>query len=72
MPNKQTLKFILDVLITKEKDYRKRNQLVQDSLWRLTTEKDRYQKEHQKYLGAITYLRYLLQDDTDYKFPPTL
>jgi hypothetical protein len=61
--NKKILKFILGVLTEQEKVYRKKNQLVQDSLWRLTKDKERYNKEHQKYLDAIEFIQSLLQDN---------
>jgi hypothetical protein len=61
--NKKILKFILEVLIEQEKVYRKKNQLVQDSLWRLVKDKDRYEKEHQKYLDALELIQSLLQDN---------
>jgi hypothetical protein len=64
MMNKKILKFILDVLVEQEQVYRKKNQLVQDSLWRLVKDKDRYEKEHQKYLDALELIQSLLQDNT--------
>lgn len=54
------LKFILDVLATQEKDFRRRNQLVQDSMIRTDKEKVRYAKDYQKYLDAIEYIKKLL------------
>lgn len=59
--NKKTLKFILDVLVKQEKVFRSRNQLVQDSLWRLTKDKEHYDKEHKKYLDAIEEVTNLLR-----------
>lgn len=55
-----TLKFILDVLVTQEKDFRRRNQLVQDSMIRSDKDKERYQKKYEMYLRAIEYVKTLL------------
>lgn len=58
--NGKTCKFILDILIKQEEEFRHKNQLVQDSLWRLTKDKDKYEKEHLKYLNAIEEMTNLL------------
>jgi len=60
MNEKQTLKFILLVLTEQEKSFRRKNQLVQDSMWRPTKDKERYAKKYQQYLDAVGYVSNLL------------